>query len=77
MLTTTDTDDMEVAMSGNGFNRREFLKSTGLMVGSLYLSNLRIREVYAQTQPAAYPYRSWEDLYKKQWTWDKVVKGTH
>ena len=64
-------------MSGNGFNRREFLKSTGLMVGSLYLSNLRIREVYAQTQPAAYPYRSWEDLYKKQWTWDKVVKGTH
>jgi len=66
-----------IDMSGNGMNRREFLTSTGLMVSSLYLSKLSIREVYAQTQPAAYPYRSWEDLYKKQWTWDKVVKGTH
>ncbi len=25
----------------------------------------------------AYPYRSWEDLHRKQWTWDKVVRSTH
>jgi DMSO reductase family type II enzyme molybdopterin subunit len=24
-----------------------------------------------------YEYRSWEDLYRDQWTWDKVVKVTH
>ena len=24
-----------------------------------------------------YPYRGWESLYEKQWTWDKVVRSTH
>ena len=24
-----------------------------------------------------YEYRSWEDVYRDQWTWDKVVKVTH
>lgn len=24
-----------------------------------------------------YPYRSWEDLYRNQWKWDKVVRSTH
>ena len=24
-----------------------------------------------------YPYRGWESLYRKQWTWDKVVRSTH
>ncbi len=23
------------------------------------------------------PYRSWEDVYREKWTWDKVVWGTH
>ena len=23
------------------------------------------------------PYRSTEDLYRRKWTWDKVVRGTH
>ncbi len=22
-------------------------------------------------------YRNWEDLYREQWTWDRIVKGTH
>ncbi len=22
-------------------------------------------------------YREWEDLYRQQWTWDRIVKGTH
>ena len=25
----------------------------------------------------SYPYRGWEDLYRKQWTWDRVVRSTH
>jgi complex iron-sulfur molybdoenzyme family reductase subunit alpha len=24
-----------------------------------------------------YPYRGWESLYEKQWTWDKVARSTH
>jgi complex iron-sulfur molybdoenzyme family reductase subunit alpha len=25
----------------------------------------------------SYPYRGWEDLYRKQFTWDRVVRSTH
>ena len=25
----------------------------------------------------SYPYRGWEDLYREQFTWDKVVRSTH
>ena len=25
----------------------------------------------------SYPYRTWEDFYRKIWTWDKVVRSTH
>ena len=25
----------------------------------------------------SYPYRGWEDFYRKIWTWDKVVRSTH
>lgn len=34
---------------------------------------------FGEEQPAVgIPrYRSWEDLYREQWRWDKVVKGTH
>ena len=28
--------------------------------------------------PIAVPaYRSWEDLYRQKWTWDRVARGTH
>ena len=65
-------------------NRREFLKWTGLAALAAGIPGCRKAE-----QPAlesftgpfdplqAYPYRSWEDLYRKQWTWDKVVRSTH
>ncbi len=31
----------------------------------------------AAQQPQVPSYRQWEDLYREQWTWDRVVKGTH
>jgi DMSO reductase family type II enzyme molybdopterin subunit len=27
--------------------------------------------------PDIVPYRSWEDLYRRKWTWDKITYGTH
>jgi DMSO reductase family type II enzyme molybdopterin subunit len=27
--------------------------------------------------PVALEYRGWEDVYRQQWTWDSVAKGTH
>ena len=31
----------------------------------------------ATTPPEAPAYRSWEDVYRREWTWDTVVRGTH
>jgi DMSO reductase family type II enzyme molybdopterin subunit len=28
-------------------------------------------------QPSVPDYRQWEDVYRQEWTWDRVVKGTH
>ena len=65
-------------------NRRSFLKVIGgagaatvafeaIGRSALALSNLKPADDVSK----AYSYRSWEDLYRKQWTWDKIVKGTH
>ena len=68
-------------------SRREFLKITA---GTTLAWNAR-RLVWAEPQSGAesltvpsdrswedvYLYRSWEDVYRRQWTWDKVVRGTH
>ncbi|MFI5367342.1 MAG: molybdopterin-dependent oxidoreductase, partial [Candidatus Binatia bacterium] len=31
----------------------------------------------AQSGPPVPPYRSWEDLYRQKWTWDRIARGTH
>ena len=31
----------------------------------------------APPAPAVPPYRSWEDVYRQAWRWDRVVRGTH
>ncbi len=60
--------------------RRDFLKQTGATVLALSLARLEVGAqgpgagVRRADEPA---YRSWEDLYRRQWRWDKVVKGTH
>jgi DMSO reductase family type II enzyme molybdopterin subunit len=67
--------------------RRSFLWGTGAAALSLTLTNLQA--VFAApegvTPAAAAPpltvpvpdYRTWEDVFRQRWTWDKVVKGTH
>jgi DMSO reductase family type II enzyme molybdopterin subunit len=58
-------------------SRREFLEGSA---ASLLALSLRHLAWAPQAQAGALPepsYRSWEDLYRRQWTWDSVVKGTH
>src|SRR5215472_17571153 len=65
-------------------NRRDFLKLGALAALGAYIPGCRKADkphLEAFTGPLdplrAYPYRSWEDLYRKQWTWDKVVRSAH
>lgn len=59
-------------------SRRQFLVGTG---AALVLSLTRFNSLGAQMHPAGrpegYQYRNWEDLYRNQWRWDKVVWGSH
>ncbi len=67
-----------------GLSRRQFLQGTGAVL-ALSLVQLRCREPEKTALPgaAALPaavlpdYRTWEDVYRQKWTWDKVVKGAH
>ena len=65
-------------------NRRDLLKLAGLSALGAAIPGCRRGEkpafesLVANADPLhSYPYRSWEDLYHKQWTWDKVVRSTH
>jgi len=67
-------------------SRRDFLRTTGATALTLGLANLqRARASAAQTPSARQSsasalvpdYRAWEDLYRQQWHWDRVVRGTH
>lgn len=60
-----------------GLSRREFLLAGGSAL-TLSLCHLRWSSAAAPSVLAEeYAYRAWEDLYRRQWTWDRVVKGTH
>ena len=74
------------------FTRRKFLHTAGAVALTLGLSRLEMgcrsdvqAPTDAGTSPAATPaavaaipvYRTWEDLYRERWTWDRIVKGTH
>jgi len=65
-----------------GFTRREFLRAGGAAALTLRLANLALAaEPGPGGQPAAPPglppYRDWEDLYRQEWRWDRIVRGTH
>jgi DMSO reductase family type II enzyme molybdopterin subunit len=60
-----------------GYTRREFIKGTGVVALSLCMTQLKIKGTGASAVQEGYLYRDWEDLYRQQWVWDKVVKGTH
>jgi DMSO reductase family type II enzyme molybdopterin subunit len=63
-------------MSRKGTSRREFV--TGGSALALGLS-LKYAPAMAQDPAAALaaPYGRWEDLMRRKWTWDRVVRGTH
>jgi DMSO reductase family type II enzyme molybdopterin subunit len=79
--------------STRGISRRDFLRIGGAAALSLGLANLELAcdsRPADDTSTAAAPvavttearvevpeYRSWEDLYRQRWTWDRVVRGTH
>ncbi|MBI5506075.1 MAG: molybdopterin-dependent oxidoreductase [Deltaproteobacteria bacterium] len=68
------------------WTRREFLRASALAATGLVLSNLQL-EGWSSAEAAESPllsmpttiplYREWEDLYRKQWVWDSVARGTH
>ncbi len=62
--------------------RRNFLRSAGVATLLLSLDRLGFAQIGPDGgAPAAAPpipsYRTWEDVYRKQWTWDRVVHCTH
>ena len=64
-----------------GFNRRQFIATAGLGIAALMgreaLAKLEEFEVVNVDPLREYPYRGWEDLYRQQFTWDRVVRSTH
>ena len=60
-------------------SRRKFLTGTGLgLLAMLAGPGLVFSKVQAIGDPLKdYAYRGWEDLYKKEWTWDRVQYATH
>ncbi len=65
-------------------SRRAFLGVVGLAVGSTVLPGsafalTRLTPILPIGNPlkGEYPYRGWEDLYRKEWTWDSVGFITH
>jgi DMSO reductase family type II enzyme molybdopterin subunit len=73
------------------WTRRDFLRGTGAAALTLALGHLEFGcaepeapPVTAAAAPTPVParpevpaYRSWEDVYRQQWTWDRVARGTH
>jgi len=61
--------------------RRDFLKG-GTLVGAGILAGdkawaLNRLEPIDDTLHEEYPYRGWEDLYRREFTWDKIGKAAH
>jgi DMSO reductase family type II enzyme molybdopterin subunit len=66
----------------SGFDRRNFLKGAGGAGFTLSLLHLgpAISPSWAQevaNGESVLEYSSWEDLYRDEWTWDKVTWGSH
>jgi len=63
--------------------RRDFLRSLGATTVLLSLGRLDFAHAAgesgsgAATLPPVAAYRSWEDVMRKQWSWDRVVRCTH
>jgi DMSO reductase family type II enzyme molybdopterin subunit len=65
-----------------GIHRRDFLKAAGAMgisLGLFHLKGLSPGAPAAESGPvdAEVRYRSWEDVYRNEWRWDRVHWGSH
>ena len=62
-------------------SRRAFLRSTGAATLLLSLDRLGFAQVVpavgAATAPQIPDYRTWEDVFRDRWRWDKVVRSSH
>jgi len=59
------------------FARRRFLQGAAASVGLLALPSFVIRASEVVSGQKIPKYDSWKDVYRGQWTWDKVVRSTH
>ncbi|HXZ19892.1 MAG TPA: molybdopterin-dependent oxidoreductase, partial [Candidatus Acidoferrales bacterium] len=81
------TKEKSAATAVNGkrrFSRRGFLSTAASGTAAFVLAGCAKNEkpvlttLVGDLDPLhSYPYRGWEDFYRKIWTWDKVVRSTH
>ncbi|MBK5932865.1 dimethylsulfide dehydrogenase subunit alpha/complex iron-sulfur molybdoenzyme family reductase subunit alpha [Rhodovulum imhoffii] len=61
--------------------RRDFLRTSSLTGAGVIAANrawaLNRLEPLEDTLGEEYPYRDWEDLYRREFTWDKIGKSAH
>jgi len=76
------TDHDTSAQRPKDMSRRSFLKFSGGMTLTALLSGsagaaLQEFDIATINPLKEYPYRGWEDLYRRQFSWDRVVRSTH
>ncbi|MBR9909963.1 MAG: molybdopterin-dependent oxidoreductase [Gammaproteobacteria bacterium] len=62
------------------FDRRSFLKGFAALSGALAMPGFVARtaaSVLDLTTQAVPEYKDWKDIFRQQWSWDKVVRSTH
>lgn len=59
------------------FDRRSFLKGTVATAGGLALPNFVVEAAEVIAGRKIPVYGTWKDVYRSQWTWDRVVRSTH
>ena len=62
-------------MSGLTTDRRGFLKHSGAAAAAALSLKYMPGDALAQAAPAPV-YGAWEDLMRRKWTWDRVVRGS-
>ncbi|MBI4515321.1 MAG: molybdopterin-dependent oxidoreductase [Deltaproteobacteria bacterium] len=67
-------------MSSLNITRRQFLRGSGAAAFTLSLGRLSFAAAAGAAGgglPPVPSYRTWEDVLRRKWTWDKIAKGTH
>jgi DMSO reductase family type II enzyme molybdopterin subunit len=67
-----------MSQSPEGIARRTFLELAGSAALALSLGHLGLRVPKARASVSkALAYKSWEDVYRQRWAWDRVARNTH